>query len=330
MLLDGNDPAAIVQAADALAAGGLVGFPTETVYGLGARADDDSAVARIFSAKGRPPDHPLIVHVATMDEAVAFAAEWPPIARRLAEALWPGPLTVIVPRIPALAAAAAGGQATIGLRCPDHPVAQGLLRASAARGVRGVAAPSANRFGRISPTQAAHVVDEFGADLLVLDGGPCDGGIESTIVDCSRGHPVLLRPGLLTRTQIEQLAGEPLRERDHASPRASGTLEAHYAPRAKLQLMSADRLSEALHALDHPAGQGERRVAVYSRTVLRPTEPGVIHRAMPAHAVGAAHELFSVLRELDDLGAHLIWVEEPPATPEWDGVRDRLQRAAAA
>ena len=333
MLLDGRDGNAVARAAQALAAGELVGLPTETVYGLAARADDDAAVARIFEAKGRPADHPLIVHVASPADALAFAAAWPPVAQRLTEALWPGPLTVIVPRRPEVATAAAGGQPTVGLRCPRHPVAQALLKAAQGLGVKGVAAPSANRFGRISPTLARHVVEEFGDALLVLDGGPCEGGIESTIVDCSRGRPVLLRPGVLTRARLEAIAGEPVFDRDDAAPKASGTLEAHYAPRAKLRLMPAEMLRQALQVLDAPGGSGKAsslKLAVYCRTVPRSAARGVIYRAMPTEAMPAAHQLFSTLRELDDQGAHLIWVETPPDTPEWDGVRDRLQRAAAA
>jgi L-threonylcarbamoyladenylate synthase len=326
MLLDGRQAQAVQRAAQALAAGELVGLPTETVYGLGARADDDAAVARIFAAKGRPADHPLIVHVAEAADARAFASHWPPVAERLVAALWPGPLTVIVPRAPGLAGAAAGGQSTVGLRCPDHPVARALLRAARELGVPGVAAPSANRFGRISPTRARHVVDEFEPGLLVLDGGDCEVGIESSIVDCSRGHPVLLRPGRLTRLELEAAAGEPLREPDQASPKASGTLEAHYAPRATLRLMSADMLKTALSLLDG----AKLRLAVYCRTVPRKAAAAVRYRAMPGQPVQAAHELFAALRELDAEGVHLIWVEEPPAGPEWDGVRDRLRRAAAS
>jgi L-threonylcarbamoyladenylate synthase len=326
MLLDGRDPAAIDRAAQALADGDLVGIPTETVYGLGARADDDAAVAKVFAAKGRPADHPLIVHVADADGARAFASDWPAVAQRLVQAFWPGPLTVIVPRAPAMAAAAAGGQDTVGLRCPGHPVAHALLVAARERGVAGVAAPSANRFGRISPTRAEHVVDEFEPGLLVLDGGPCDVGIESSIVDCSRGHPVLLRPGVLTRAQLEAAAGEPLRDRDQQSPRASGTLEAHYAPRAKLRLMAGPMLKTALGMLDG----APLKLAVYCRTVSRRDAGRALHRTMPDRPDAAAHELFSVLRELDAQGVSLIWVEEPPPGPEWDGVRDRLSRAAAS
>jgi L-threonylcarbamoyladenylate synthase len=326
VLLDGHEADAIARAADQLAAGELVGFPTETVYGLGARADDDAAVAKIFAAKGRPADHPLIVHVADAADASKFATSWPPLAQRQTAAFWPGPLTVIVPRRPERGTAAAGGQDTIGLRCPAHPVAQALLRAAAERGVAGVAAPSANRFGRISPTRAQHVVDEFGDALMVLDGGPCEAGIESAIVDCSRGIPVLLRPGVLTWMQIEQVAGERLHAPDAAAPRASGTLEAHYAPRAKLRLMTAEMLRTALRMLDG----APLKLAVYSRTLPRNAVSGHRYRIMPTQAAQAANELFATLRELDAEDVQLIWVEEPPDTPEWAGVRDRLQRAAAA
>jgi len=326
MLLDGQDPAAIARAAELLADGELVAFATETVYGLGARADDDAAVAKIFAAKGRPADHPLIVHVHGAEDAAAFADALGPLAQRLIAAFWPGPLTIIVPRRAGIGAAAAGGQSTIGLRCPSHPLARALLLAARERGVPGVAAPSANRFGRISPTLASHVVDEFGPELAVLDGGACEVGIESSIVDCSRSHPVLLRPGQITRERIEAAAGEPLRDPDADAPRASGTLESHYAPRATLRLMSGAMLNTALQLL---AGES-LKLAVYSRSVPLNAAPGVRHRRMPARPADAAHELFSVLRELDAEGAQLIWVEEPPADPEWDGVRDRLRRAAAS
>ena len=322
-ILDGRDPAALALAAERLAHGELVALPTETVYGLGARADDDAAVARIFAAKGRPADHPLIVHVARPEQAQRFAAHWPVAAQRLVQAFWPGPLTVIVPRAAGVAAAAAGGQTSVGLRCPAHPVAQALLTAAAERGVPGVAAPSANRFGRVSPTSAAHVAGEFDQDLLILDGGDCDVGIESTIIDCTRDdRAVLLRPGVLTRERIEAVLGLRLAERDAASPRASGTLASHYAPRAKVRLMSADQLRAAFEVM--PPGVG---VAVYSRSVDAPSAGA--HRRQPPDARAMAHELFAVLRDLDDTGVALIWVETPPDTPEWDGVRDRLHRAAA-
>jgi L-threonylcarbamoyladenylate synthase len=326
MLLDGSDPHAVEQAARALAAGELVALPTETVYGLGARADDDAAVAKIFAAKGRPADHPLIVHVLDAADAARFASELPPVALRLMQAFWPGPLTVIVPRAPGMAAAAAGGQSSVGLRCPAHPVARALLAAARAQGVLGVAAPSANRFGRVSPTQACHVVDEFEPGLIVLDGGECEVGIESSIVDCSRGHPVLLRPGVLTQEQIEAAAGERLLARDAQAPRASGTLAAHYAPRATVRLLSTAALAEGLAAAQ--AKQSLETLAVYSRSAQMPAGP--LLRRMPEDARAAAHELFAVLRELDAAGASEIWIEIPPPDGAWDGVRDRLSRAAAA
>jgi L-threonylcarbamoyladenylate synthase len=326
MVLNGSDPAVIVSAAQALAAGELVAFPTETVYGLGARADDDAAMAKIFTAKGRPADHPLIVHLVDASAASHFAASISPLAARLMAAFWPGPLTVIVPRLDGIGAAAAGGQTTIALRCPSHPVAMALLRAALDLGVKGVAAPSANRFGRVSPTTAAHVKAEFEDGLLILDGGACTVGIESAIVDCSRSHLVLLRPGALTQAQIETVAGEPLLARDAASPRASGSLEAHYAPRAAVRLMTLSQLNEALQA----RASNAPALAVYSRGAVRALPPHLLNHRMPANAAHAAQELFSALRAFDDEGVQTIWIEVPPPDPEWDGVRDRLQRASAS
>jgi L-threonylcarbamoyladenylate synthase len=342
VLLAADDPRAVEQAADRLMRGELVAFPTETVYVLGARADDDAAVAHIYAAKGRPSDHPLIVHVADAKHAQVFAAQWPPVAQRLAAAFWPGPLTLIVPRRNGIGGAAAGGQDSIGLRCPQHPVAHALLLACASRGVPGLAGPSANRFGRVSPTSAAHVVDEFGDGVTVLDGGPCEVGIESAIVDCSRidsAGPVLLRPGALTREALAAAAGMPIGEPDAHSPRASGTLEAHYAPRATLRLMPGASLADALAiwadaraAAARPSERAKPTLAVYSRTVRLPRQAadlGLVARQMPASARAAAFELFAVLREFDAQGVGLIWVEQPPPGSEWDGVRDRLRRAAA-
>jgi L-threonylcarbamoyladenylate synthase len=335
--LNASAPGAIESAAKQLAAGQLVGMPTETVYGLAADAGNASAVRRIFEAKGRPSDHPLIVHIAppqTLDAvgwraAVApFARDVPEFASALMQAFWPGPLTLILPRRPEVAAVAAGGQDTVGLRCPSHPVAQSLLLAAQALGVAGVAAPSANRFGRVSPTTAAHVVEEFAAldddALLILDGGACPVGIESTLVDCSRGVPVLLRPGTITTAQIEAACGLAVRERDAAAPRASGTLASHYAPRATVRLMPAQQLQAALDVL----GADAKNIAVYARHAVRAAR-AVLQRRMPDDAQQAAQELFAVLRELDATGVRLIWVETPPDGPAWDGVRDRLQRAAA-
>jgi len=328
MIQDGQDPNAIARAAQVLAAGGLVAFPTETVYGLGANASDEQAVAGIFAAKGRPSDHPLIVHVPDAAAADHFASRVPAVARRLMQAFWPGPLTLILPRRPEVGAAAAGGQDTIGLRCPAHPVAHALLLACAQASppVYGVAGPSANRFGRVSPTTAQHVASEFSPDLLVLDGGATPVGIESAIVDCTRGLPVLLRPGTLTREQIEAACGERVRLPDEvagASPRASGTLESHYAPDAKVRLMDHRSLQTALDVL----GPDAKAIAVYARSALRASTAHM--RRMPDDPAETARQLFAVLREFDARGVKLIWVETPPDAPEWEGVLDRLRRAAA-
>ena len=323
--LDGQQVGAVDSAAERLRAGELVAFPTETVYGLGARADDDAAVARIYAAKGRPAGHPLIVHLSDAAGADHFAESLGASARALMERFWPGPLTLIVPRRPGRGDAAAGQQPSIGLRVPAHPVAQALLRECARLGVPGVAAPSANRFGRVSPTTAAHVVQEFGAGLWVLDGGACEVGIESTIVDCTRQTPALLRPGRLGRAEVEAALGRRLADPDARSPRAPGSLASHYAPAAKLRLMDARALQAAVSMLHDAVPPG---LVVYSRTALA-CPPGVAHRRMPGDAASAAHELFAALRDFDAAGARLVWVEQPPPTPDWDGVRDRLQRAAA-
>jgi L-threonylcarbamoyladenylate synthase len=342
VIIDGSNSASITQAAQVIAAGGLVGLPTETVYGLAADAANEAAVAKIFAAKGRPSEHPLIVHVADAANASRFASEIPDFAQKLMGAFWPGPLTLILPRRPEVAAAAAGGQNSVGLRCPSHPVALALLKACAVRGIHGLAAPSANQFGRVSPTTAPHVQGEFGDELLILNGGACSVGIESTIVDCSRGVPVLLRPGVLTATQIEYACGQNLLlnkelsrqeksrlEADSLSledaPRASGMLESHYAPKAKLRLMDAKALQTALDILDTDA----KNIAVYSRQQMQSASTTIIFRRMPEDAGLAAQQLFATLRELDQPDIKLIWVETPPEDAVWDGVRDRVTRAAA-
>ena len=326
---EGPEAAAAVRAAAGLlAAGELVAFPTETVYGLGARADDDAAVRRIYAAKGRPADHPLIVHVASVDAALAFGPHSGDLAQRLMAAFWPGPLTLIVPRHPARASAAAGGQASIGLRMPAHPMALALLREAALLGVPGVAGPSANRFGRVSPTTAAHVRREFGPGLHVLDGGPCLYGIESAIVDCTRAQPTLLRPGQLSRRDIEIVLGQPLAAPDASSPRAPGTLAAHYAPQARVSLLATAALVARLAAGPAGAGGVAQGVGVYSQS-RPPMGSGWLWRQMPASAAAVAHELFGVMRDFDDAGVAQLWVEQPPAGPEWDAVSDRLQRAAS-
>ncbi len=343
---------ALAQCAATLRDGGLIGLPTETVYGLGADADNATAVARVFAAKKRPSDHPLIVHVSALDGGMSgvahYANQVPAFAQQLMAAFWPGPLTLILQRRDGVGAASAGGQNTIGLRCPAHPVAQallGLLRKpqDGMRAVWGIAAPSANRFGRVSPTTAAHVESELGQSvqggLLILDGGPCEMGIESTIIDCTRGAPVLLRPGSITSAQVEEACGRKLLGEDElqalemlgkVAPRASGTLESHYAPAAKVRLMDAKALQKALDMLGLDLdGSGRASIAVYARAPVTTRSRQIVLRSMPTDAAVAAHELFSVLRELDEQGVKLIWVETPPDALAWDGVRDRLQRASA-
>jgi L-threonylcarbamoyladenylate synthase len=345
VIVDANAPGSLALAAQAVRAGGLIGLPTETVYGLGADADNAAAVAKIFSAKGRPSEHPLIVHVANASGVNHFAQDVPPFAEKLIAAFWPGPVTLILRRRAGKAAAAAGGQDSIGLRCPSHPVAQALLKSlllatgAGAPVVHGIAAPSANQFGRVSPTTARHVEAEFGHDLLILDGGACDVGIESTIIDCTRGAPVLLRPGTLTLAQLSAACGqkvllnEELPAHISRGPKASGTLESHYAPAAKVRLMDAKALQAALDLLgadvDGKNG-GKPVIATWSRAILRSRASTILRRRMPDDAAATAQQLFSVLREFDAQGVKLIWIETPPDAPEWDGVRDRLQRASAA
>lgn len=340
MVLDGLREASIRDCAAALKAGELVALPTETVYGLGADAGNDAAVAGIFALKGRPSNHPLIVHVDDADQGAPgvayFAADVPAWAFALMRAFWPGPLTLILPRRPGVAAAAAGGQGSIGLRCPAHPVAQALLHACRALGVMGLAAPSANQFGRVSPTTAAHVQGEFGDALRILDGGACGIGIESSIIDCTRGAPVLLRPGAISAAQVQAASGRKVWTPDEAdtlgtsTPRASGTLEAHYAPRAKVRLMDAKALQAALDLLGADLPGSGPLIATYARAMLRSRSPAVLRRRMPDDAAATAQQLFAVLREFDTQGVKLIWVETPPDADAWAGVRDRLQRAAAS
>lgn len=328
--------AAVDAAAARLDAGRLVAFPTETVYGLGADASDSRAVAAIFDAKGRPNDHPLIVHVAEGHDPRDWAREVPDTAMRLIDRFWPGPLTLILPRREGVGDTAAGGQDTIGLRCPSHPVAQALLAAYASLRTRrlghapiGIAAPSANRFGHVSPTSAAHVREEFAdasttdasAAIFILDGGECPVGIESTIVDCSRlgtVGPVLLRPGQVSAAMIEEAIGLPLRSADSGAPRASGTLEAHYAPRTPLRLVEASALRDA-----------PDDVAVWTYTMER-APYRANWRVAPRDAMNYAHELYAVLRALDASGVREIWIERPPVGEGWEAIHDRLKRASVA
>jgi L-threonylcarbamoyladenylate synthase len=317
------------RAVELLRAGELVAFPTETVYGLGADAANPAAVAKIFVAKGRPADHPLIVHVAGHDAIDHWAEQVPYVAWELMEMFWPGPLTLILKKRPWVPSTVTGGQDTVGLRVPGHPVALELLRrfAAVAGDHAGIAAPSANRFGRISPTTAEHVREELGDHVpLILDGGPCAVGIESTIVDCSRGEPVVLRPGHIAPAHLEAVLGRlPAIQSAAGAPRVSGSLEAHYAPTTALRLVAGARLLDFLNAQRHRGG----RCAVIS--CHQPPQAGMPHawRMMPADPVGYAHDLYAALREMDHAGADLIVVEALPDDPPWAAVADRLRRAVA-
>jgi L-threonylcarbamoyladenylate synthase len=316
----------MTQAAAILGSGGLVAFPTETVYGLGADAENPAAVARIYAAKGRPHDHPVIVHLAPDADLSYWAADIPAEAHALAAAFWPGPLTMILKRAANIDAAVSGGQDTVGLRCPSHPVAIALLQAFK-EGRGGIAAPSANKFGNVSPTTAQHVRDEFGADgtvALVLDGGQSEVGIESTIVDLSRlatHGPVLLRPGHISAEAIAAVIDLMPAAPDATAPRASGTLESHYAPHTPVAMQNTQALKTTLAQL-LVAG---RKVALIHYTDLPRAHAEV---RLPASPAGFAHALYAALRAMDLRGADLILVEAPPQDDAWLGVNDRLRRAA--
>ena len=312
--------AAIAAAAARLAAGELVAFPTETVYGLGADAANADAVRRIFAAKGRPADHPLIVHLATVAGIADWARAIPAGARALAEAFWPGPLTLILPKAAQVSELVTGGQDSVGLRVPSHPVAQALLAAFGG----GVAAPSANRFGRISPTTAAHVDADLGSEVAtILDGGPCPVGIESTIVAFTDDEPVLLRPGGIGVEALARVLGHPPRAADAAAPRASGTLASHYAPRTPALLVPASALVPELEQL----AARDESVAVLGRTIGRRHDLADAWIAASLDAAAYAHDLYANLRALDAANVDVIVIEAPPAGDAWLAVRDRLARA---
>ena len=312
----------IERAVSVLRAGGLVAFPTETVYGLGADAGNPAAVGKIFAAKGRPATHPVIVHLADAVQLANWAREIPQAAQRLAKQFWPGPLTLILRRTVKVSDLVTGGQDTVALRVPSHPVAQQLL----ARFGGGVAAPSANRHGRVSATTAEHVRHEFGAVVdCVLDGGEAQVGIESAIVDLSGGSPALLRPGSITAAEIEAVLGVSLAAPAGDAPRAPGTLAAHYAPQTLLMLAEGDLAGELAASLIR---QG-KRVAVLAFSAHQPVLQGLEWIAAPRDAAGYAHELYASLRRLDELVCDAILVEKPPQTPAWAAINDRLVRAAA-
>lgn len=325
-------PAALAAAAERLRAGSLVAFPTETVYGLGADAARDDAAARIFAAKGRPASHPLIVHLADAAALDDWAAEIPAAARALAAAFWPGPLTLVLRRSPRVADAVTGGLPTVGLRVPSHPVAQALLAAFGG----GLAAPSANRFGSVSPTCAEDVREELGDRVdMILDGGRCPVGVESTIVDLSGAHPRLLRPGGVPREALESVLGRPLltiaageeAAAAQAGIRAPGLLASHYAPRAQVRLLLADALvAEAQRLIK----EGERVALVLGAeaAALADGLPGAVSwTRLPSEDAGA-HDLYAALRAADHAGATVVLATLPPETGLGLAVADRLRRAA--
>lgn len=311
---------AIARAVQLLRAGELVAFPTETVYGLGADARNPAAVAKIFAVKGRPADHPLIVHIPDASHLDAWARDISPAARAVAEKFWPGPLTLILKRHPDVPDCVTGGQDTVGLRVPNHPLALALLRAFG----DGIAAPSANKFGRISPTTAQHVRDDLGAAVaLVLDGGPCEVGIESTIVDMSGERTVILRPGMISATDLGLFLGRLPEERGNAhSVKTPGAHLAHYAPLTPLLLVPDDTVAVAVRTA---LGKGEKIA------VLAPYPAPIEHPLIVAWEVAPkttkefARALYATLRKLDAAGADLIIVQRPP----WPALIDRLKRAAA-
>jgi L-threonylcarbamoyladenylate synthase len=309
----------IEKAAQVLRDGGLVAFPTETVYGLGADASNPTAVRKIFAAKGRPADHPVIVHVAGTSDLKHWAAEVPRSAWLLAEKFWPGPLTMVLKRAAHVSDLITGGQDTVGLRVPSHPVAQQLLKAFGG----GIAAPSANRFGRLSPTTAQHVREELGdAVNLVLDGGPSDVGIESTIVDLTRETPAVLRPGRISAQQIADALLVQLGGTAAGRPRVSGSLESHYAPGLPLKIVPPEEIESYVRA------RAGTPVAVLSRRGRPRDSKATLWQVAPETPDDYARLLYGSLRWLDVSGCRLIVVEALPVLPEWTAIRDRLGRAA--
>lgn len=322
------DPVAIARAVEVLKRGGLVALPTETVYGLAADATNDAAVRAIFAAKGRPADHPVIVHIADAAALDDWSREASPAAHALAQAFWPGPLTLVLKRSARVSDRITGGQDTVGLRAPGHPWAQAVLRGLG----RPLAAPSANRFGRVSPTTAEHVradlgVKPDGAVDLILDGGACPVGIESTIVDLTGAHPRLLRHGFIARSEIERVLGVKVEAADPTAPRVSGSLERHYAPATPLSIVPTEALAEWL------AARRDRKMAVLAPAAVIEAWPAdqLPFLALPApqEADDYARTLYADLRRLDAAGAEWICVVTPPAGERWLPIHDRLRRAQA-
>lgn len=329
------DSAAIDAAVAVLEHGGLVAMPTETVYGLAADADNESAVIASYRAKGRPLNHPLIVHVCGAEAIDFWAENVPESARMLAAKYWPGPLTLVLQKKPRCGLFVTGGQDTVALRCPSHPWAHELLRRFAGPTYRGVTAPSANTFGRISPSCAAHVADDLGLKPegkldMILDGGVCEFGIESTMLDLSTGKPRLLRHGVITRAELESTLGMPVPDAGSDAPRASGRLKSHYAPKTKLELLDAQALLERASAIDAAGGTVSVMANKSTLEALADNRiTPVLAIASPAEVRAYGAMLYDALHRLDHAGATRILIERPLQTPEWAAVDDRLGRAAA-
>lgn len=322
------DERAIRAAVDVLECSGLVAMPTETVYGLAANAEDEKAVKKIFEAKNRPTTHPLIVHITGEEALDHWACDIPQSAYVLARKFWPGPLTMILKKSDAVGDWITGGQDSVGLRCPSHPWAVALIKAFAGKHHRGLAAPSANTFGRISPTCAQHVRDDLGEKPkgkvdFILDGGQCEVGVESTIINLSGEHPEILRHGAVTRGMLEEALGCAVPDGGKDSPRVSGSLKSHYAPKTKVVL--SDNIAAELKKLK------DKKVAVMaSGQALEQTPAHVVKWFIaPSDASEYMHVLYTRLHELDQTGADLILIETPPTGDAWNAVQDRLNRAAA-
>ena len=310
----------IAQAVTALASGKLCAIPTETVYGLAANALDETAVARVFAAKERPADHPLIVHVASASDVSEWITELPQWAIDLTNAVWPGPLTIVGPRTSLASNSVTGNQDTVAVRVPSHPIAQELLQQLKANGVKGLVAPSANRFGHVSPTSAAHVSADLGEYLnghgdLILDGGDCQVGVESTIVLATGSQPVILRPGAVTAADIKRITGVEVSEETTNAPRVSGALDSHYSPTAQVVLITGSETE-----FESNAG--------FLAMAQTPTPSGLVRLATPATIEDFAHELYSSLRAGDDLKLQTIYVVPPSGDGLAQAINDRLNRAA--
>ncbi len=328
---DGLDPVLIKRAAEILARGGLVAFATETVYGLGADATNPAAVEKIFIAKGRPPGNPLIVHIADAAAARRYAAEWPRDAERLAHHFWPGPLTMVVKAASSIVPAVTAGLSTVGLRAPDHPLAQALLRQFDGP----LAAPSANRSSRISPTTAAHVRAELGSSAdLILDGGPCRIGIESTVISLADGEPSILRPGHIDRASIESIIGRVRETTAVVDPSAAsaspGQQAIHYAPTSKCLRFERDEFLAAVALGKRESNPPRVLIAISDDIVASARSGGVCVHMLSRDPAGYARELYAVLRTADESKPPVIWIEMPPDRPQWRAVRDRLTRASRA